>query len=312
MRSEIHHFSRYLPLDQKAIEWGWQVVDAGYQTIPENAAYPPDGHPSNYLFDKKGRRSLDEFQIVLITKGRGHFASRSMHPQVVEAGQALVLFPNEWHRYSPDAATGWTEYWVGFRGREAQRLMAAAFDANQAVHTVGQMDSVLNLFDQLFYWLGQPVSGREQILAGHLPLLLALLQSQRLDGSGMQGRENQLTARAKKAMLAQVDHTTDFEALARQLGTSYSTFRAVFKKETGYAPRQYENIVRLNRAKDLLISTHLSVSQTAETLGFSSVYYFSRAFKRQFGQAPAIWRDQATDQSQRASATDRIQRASAT
>lgn len=297
MRSEIHHFSRYLPLDQKAIQWGWQVVDAGYQTIPENAAYPPDGHPSNYLFDKKGRRSLDEFQIVLITSGRGHFASRSMHSQLVLAGQALVLFPNEWHRYAPDPATGWTEYWVGFTGREAQRLMTQGFAPGQAIQPVGQIDPVLNLFDQLFYWLGQPVSGREQILAGHLPLLLALLQSRRLDGSGIEQAENNLIARAKNVMLAQVDHTTDFEALARQLGTSYSTFRTVFKKETGYAPRQYENIVRLNRAKDLLLSTHLSVSQTADELGFSSVYYFSRAFKRQFGQAPAIWRDQATDQS---------------
>ena len=79
------------------------------------------------------------------------------------------------------------------------------------------------------------------------------------------------------------------EATARSLGVSYSKFRSLFKDQTGYSPREYENLIKLNRSRDLLQAGNHTVSATAEALGYASVYYFSRAFKRQFGVSPKKW-----------------------
>ena len=76
----------------------------------------------SYLFYKGSGRTLDEYQLVYITAGRGRFESASCPSQTVEAGTMLLLFPNEWHSYSPDPGTGWTEWWVGFRGANIDRL----------------------------------------------------------------------------------------------------------------------------------------------------------------------------------------------
>lgn len=264
-------------------------MHAGRQMVPALAKYPEQGHPLDYLFDIDGRRTLDEYQIVFIAQGSGLFESASIAEIPVHAGDALLLFPDEWHRYHPDQHTGWSEYWVGFRGKEADRVMNAFFSAKQPVCKVGQSDALLKHFDQILYWLQQAVPAKEQILASHVPLALAYLKSGALTQDSPTSKDSELVIRAKATMLTNLETHTKLEDLASELGVSYSRFRFAFKKQTGYSPREYENLIKLNRACDLLARDGLSVSETASSLGYSTVYYFSRAFKKQFGKSPQHW-----------------------
>jgi len=289
MTTDIESFSRYLPTDQQAKEWGWRLVHAGRQNVPPHSDYPSKGHPLSYLFDKSGRRTLDEYQIVYITTGSGIFESRTQPKTEVRTGDAILLFPGEWHRYYPDAKTGWSEYWIGFRGREANRIMEAFFSPKDPILKTGQTDALIQHFDQILYWLQQPVAAKEQILASHVPLTLAFLKSGTQSESRSQSKDSALVIQAKATMLANLATQTDLEALAQELGVSYSRFRFAFKKQTGYSPREFENIIKLNRARDLLLREGNSVTETAIALGYSTVYYFSRAFKKQFGQSPQQW-----------------------
>jgi AraC-like DNA-binding protein len=122
-----------------------------------------------------------------------------------------------------------------------------------------------------------------------VPLALALLRSGPLIENSPQSKDGSLVIQAKVVMLANLTTHTDLEALAKELGVSYSRFRFAFKKQTGYSPREFENMIKLNRSRDLLLHEQMSVSETASALGYSSVYYFSRTFKRQFGQSPQQW-----------------------
>ena len=289
MPSNSDSFSRYLPSDQQAQRWGWRLVDAGRQNVPPHAPYPDKGHPQSYLFDNDGRRTLDEYQIVFITSGNGSFESASIPPTQVQPGTALLLFPGEWHRYRPDQESGWTEYWLGFGGRESTRIMQSFFSPQAPIVSVGQPDALIQHFHQILHWLSQPVAAKEQILASHVPLALALLRSSSLTDDVTHNSDAELVIRAKAEMLRHLTDRTDLEALAGELGISYSRFRFAFKKQTGYSPREYENMMKLNRSRDLLLREQKSVSETADALGYSSVYYFSRAFKKQFDQSPQQW-----------------------
>lgn len=289
MSIKTENFSRYLPTDQQARAWGWRLLHAGRQIVRPESTYPDSNHPLNYLFDNKGSRTLDEFQIVFIAQGSGTFESRS-HPQTtVRAGDAMLLFPDEWHRYRPDQDIGWSEYWVGFHGREAERIMAAFFSPKQPIFQVGQSDALIHHFDQILHWLRQSVAAKEQILASHVPLVLAFLKSGAMHSNSTNSKDSELVLQAKAAMLANIEQQTDLEALAGELGVSYSRFRFAFKEQTGFSPRTFENMLKLNRSKDMLLREHRSVTETASALGYSSVYYFSRAFKNQFGQSPKQW-----------------------
>jgi AraC-like DNA-binding protein len=294
----MQSYSRYFPTDPAASGWGWRILDAGRQEIAPQAKYPDSEHPLGYLFDAEGRRALDEFQIVFIESGSGVFESAQVNKTPVSAGTALLVFPGEWHRYHPDAHTGWRESWVGFRGADATRVMHQFFQPKHAVLQTRHAKEIVELFDRLLHWSDQDIAGRDQIAASHIPLILAFLKAEQTELTQPQNTDATIVQRAKAAMLRQLDQRTDLEALAQELGCSYSRFRFAFKRETGHAPREFENHIKLNRSRDLLLYNHLSVSETADALGFSSVYYYSRAFKRAFGRSPTEWlKDQGGNKS---------------
>ena len=297
MPSNIESFSRYLPTDQQAKRWGWRLTDAGRQHISPGNEYPSAGHPISYLFDTDGRRTLEEFQIVYIASGSGVFESQSHTKTNISAGTALLLFPHEWHRYAPDPKTGWTEYWIGFGGREAQRIMDSFFSPKSPLVIVNQPDELIQHLHQILGWLGQTVTSKEQILASHIPLALALLKSGDTLNESASNSDDELVRLAKAKMLEHLADRTDLQQLACTLGVSYSRFRFAFKKQTGYSPREYENVIKLNRARDLLLRERRTVSEASSQLGYSSVYYFSRAFKKHFKQSPQQWlkRQRTTD-----------------
>lgn len=289
MKQLTHNFSRYLPADTEALNWGWHILDAGRQTVPIGTEYPPADHPSSYLFGPDERRILDEYQIVFIVSGQGRFRSKSMAKCKIQSGTALLLFPGEWHHYQPDPETGWQEYWVGFHGSEAVRILQSFFNPQHAVIHCNDAPATAHIFQQLLYWLEQTQFGRDQITASHIPMLLALLRSSATQDTAHAPSDAVLALQAKAEMLQQLHARTDLKELARKLGTSYSRFRFAFKKETGHSPREFENQIKLSRARDLLHFHHKNVSETAHLLGYSSVYYFSRAFKQRYGLPPKLW-----------------------
>ena len=71
---------------------------------------------------------------------------------------------------------------------------------------------------------------------------------------------------------------------------SYAHFRRLFKQQTGLSPYQYHLQLRINRARELLHGTTLSVKQVAARLNFENPYHFSKIFKRKTGMAPHHFR----------------------
>ena len=63
-----------------------------------------------------------------------------------------------------------------------------------------------------------------------------------------------------------------------------------FKRELGISPMKYLNLVRIEHAKLLLLSTDRSISEIALEVGFGSPTYFSEMFLKVVGDSPSHYR----------------------
>ena len=77
------------------------------------------------------------------------------------------------------------------------------------------------------------------------------------------------------------------DELAERSHMSASTFRQHFKTITGLSPLQYQKQLRLQEARDLMLSQNMDASFASSQVGYESASQFSREYSRLFGASPS-------------------------
>ncbi|MBT3194428.1 MAG: AraC family transcriptional regulator [Verrucomicrobia bacterium] len=284
--------ARYLPTEPDSEKWGIYVADSGFASVKPGADYPShsESRPSEYRHSWKAGRTLDEYQLVYITEGRGTFESEPTGRVSIEGGHVFLLFPGVWHRFRPIKREGWEENWIGFNGDIADRVMKNFFSPQKAVIRVGPDQELLHQIRSIVGLMDQAPVGYQQIVGSRTLEILAHIRSHAMSYRSIDRQVARKVEQARRYLVQHYSDTIDTEALAHRLGFSLSRFRAVFKEHTGAAPNQYQIDIRMNLARHWLAESHHTVTEIAEMLGFSSVYYFSRLFKKKEGCPPSAYR----------------------
>lgn len=82
------------------------------------------------------------------------------------------------------------------------------------------------------------------------------------------------------------------ETFAKQSNISVSAFRQLFNKQYGMSPIKYRNMLRINRAKQLLENDNCTVAEVAYASGFENIGYFCRYYKKVTGKTPKQTKEQ--------------------
>ncbi|MFO7446673.1 MAG: AraC family transcriptional regulator [Ignavibacteriaceae bacterium] len=267
--------------------WGLYITGCGCADIPPNSKYPPTQHPDTYMFDWSNGRVLPEFQILYITHGEGIFETKKSGKKKVGAGSILLLFPGIWHRYQPSSKTGWKEYWISFNGSQPDIFMKnGILPENNPVLEIGLSETLISLYHQILELIESEKIGYKEIISTLTYQIIAQVNTLQ-NSKRFAGKEIENTIQKAKAYIADnIDSEIKFETLASELGIGYSWFRRMFRHYTGLAPTQYFLQLKLNKAKELVIGTSLSIKQISVMLGFESQYYFSKIFKKKTGMSP--------------------------
>lgn len=281
---------KYLIVNEEDIKWGLTVSTVGHQNVPANSVYPIDKHPQQYMSPKSGR-VLHEYQLLYIPNGKGTFETSSFPKTELEEGTMFLLFPGEWHAYSPDRQTGWDEYWIGFEGVNIDnRVKSGFFQKESPLFQVGINEEIVELYQKAIEAASQQRAGYQIVLAGivnHLlGLAFALNKNQSIENS--EGAEQ--IQKAKLFIQEHIDQPITPEQVCEFITMGYSSFRKAFKTQTGFSPAQYILEAKLTRAKHLLSNTGKSVKEIAFELSFENAEYFSTIFKRKTDMTPLQYR----------------------
>lgn len=77
------------------------------------------------------------------------------------------------------------------------------------------------------------------------------------------------------------------EDMAKQFNTSASYLSRLIKKETSVSFSEYINLLRINKAKELLNTTDMTIKEIYEAVGFNNRNTFIRIFKSSVGTTPS-------------------------
>ena len=288
--SQKRFYFRYFRVDERSRKWGMHVTTCGRSVIlPEDGSYPPRQHPPLYHFDWEHGRALNEYQLVYIPEGSGLFETKKQRKQI-RGDNVILLRPGQWHRYRPKPETGWREYWVGFAGPAYRTIFDAHFFAERSVFRVQESGGLQEDFEAMIACAQKNGPAVQQTMAAQTCLLLARVYGSTLVHPPTASEAPKMVQRAREMLSDAEMEDRSLEEIARQLGTSYSNFRRIFREHTGVGPHQYRLHLKLSHARDLLLKTELSVKEIAFESGFEEEQYFCRFFKKAMGRTPSSYR----------------------
>jgi AraC family transcriptional activator of pobA len=200
-------------------------------------------------------------------------------------GDIILIPPQNWHHFrrvsAPDATSGWSLKFsvlemegsrppvIFPRGAASEMIHRALTDAAAGFCESGSSE-----------W--RIVT--ECLIAAALDICFS--ENQR------ESPENGLVRRARKMVDDAISSggPVSVGGIASAEGCSTVYLNRIFKRSMGVPLKTYIDQRRFETARNLLLSSGLSVSETAAEMGFGDVFRFSRFFKRMSGESPRAFR----------------------
>lgn len=225
-----------------------------------------------------------DYQILYIHKGCGHFFIHNSWT-VVPAGNIVVYLPSEPQIYTYYAKDTPEIYWIHFAGSQSMELIE-----KYHLHScyIGCHLSLTQLFDEIIHELQVHKPFFQDITLAALFKLLPMLEryclSQSTAGDSSAMIEGLIVELNKRYM-----DPWNIAAMAQHCHLSTDYFSHQFKDTTGTSPIQFLNNLRIEKAKEFLLTESLSVSEVAALVGYKDPLYFSRIFKKATGTSPKLF-----------------------
>lgn len=132
-------------------------------------------------------------------------------------------------------------------------------------------------------------------------LLLLLLQgsetvdrAERINEGAGRKNDSLITDSIIKTLTEHIYDSITLDEVCAGVLFSKSYIKNLFKRNTGFSIIDYYTNLKIERAKILIQEGEKSFSDIAELLGYSSIHYFSRAFKKKTGLSPTEYKSRNT------------------
>ncbi len=162
---------------------------------------------------------------------------------------------------------------------------------------ISSNDLITKFIDSLEFYFENPTLVNNDLLELKVKeLLLLLIQTNYID-SVQQLITDLYSTKAIKLNEVIALHTfsnLSVQELAKLCNMSLSSFKRAFRNFFNDSPNNYINTQKINKAKELLLVSELSISDIAYETGFNDPQYFTRLFKKRIGLSPTEFRVQQT------------------
>ena len=107
----------------------------------------------------------------------------------------------------------------------------------------------------------------------------------------LQLSEDKLLIKIKQFITANLDKNINVGMICKEFGIKRTKVYNFFKKHNDCSVAAYIKNAQFNKAKELLETTDLKISEISEMVGFNDYNYFRRVFRQKFGISPRQFRE---------------------
>ncbi len=248
-------------------------------------------YPKAAFHYRRRLHGIDQNILVYCIGGSGWVELNDGRHEIA-AGNFFIIPAMAAHSYGADEKNAWTIYWLHFKGDISDAMCASMIRAfNNNVGSVRYLPQRIQLFDEIYSTLERGYSHNNILYANMC--LWHLVASFHFDNRFNIPDKKEGPDPVSKAidfMQKNLSNTLTLQETASKINLSVSHFAAMFRKRTGFAPIEYFNHLKIQKACQYLHFTDDRINQIADQIGISDSYYFSRLFKKLMGASPAEYR----------------------
>lgn len=170
--------------------------------------------------------------------------------------------------------------------------------SNRKIRHIADQQVISKFVESLEFYFENPVLVNDDLLELKIKeLILLLVQTKNVESILELIKElySPRVVNLKNVVELHLYSNLSIEELAKLCHLSVSSFKREFKKQFNDSPANYINAQKLNKAKELLSVSELSISDIAFESGFNDPQYFARLFKKKEGISPSTFRSEHID-----------------
>lgn len=234
-----------------------------------------------------------DYHILYVERGVCHLLLDGMWQTVGEGG-VILYRPGEPQVYRYLKEDESISHYVHFTGVGCERILAQLGIGEMRVFMMGRSNSFEELSEKLAYEYSMRRPLYESWCAAYLWELLGIVARKYAlrQGSVTPRAESRINAACRR-IYDNVQSPPSVGELAAESCLSVSRFAHLFRDVTGKSVAEFVAAIRVERAKELLVGTEMSVREIAELVGYENQNYFSRCFRKAAGTSPREYRRDA-------------------
>lgn len=234
----------------------------------------------------------DEYILIYCIEGYGQISTKDK-THTVGPNSFFIIEKHEKHTYFTKQKNPWSIYWVHFDGRKATYLYDKFTGLKNGSPIFIPFNQ--NKVSEFEYMLGILKLGyTDQVFEYSSMLLHKLLGSFIYYSLPSQNNPElakvDLVKRISEYLNANIYRSLTLSDVEREFNKSSSALFSVFKEKTGYSIIHFFNLIKIQKACELMNLTSLSVKEISFKLDYSDPLYFSRVFKKYMGMSPTGYR----------------------
>lgn len=185
-----------------------------------------------------------------------------------------------------------------FEDQLPQLFLSDAPNTTAVLEKVTMDTMITNYIDSLLFYFDNPSLVTDELIKLKTKEIILLLingnQAEQIRAILRNAFEPQ-QYEFKEIIQAHLFENLSLQDLAVLTGCSLSSFKRKFNTVFGTSPTRYIKAKRLEKAKQLLDRTSLTISEIAYDCGFNDVGYFSKSFTAQYQSSPSAYRKTLLD-----------------